>query len=137
MPRDSMKVIRVVKSISAFIAARVLYTSFALADQTVSDTDTDGSDDLSPPGAAFLYAKVSATLRTSDCTYNTWSHTPGSSYAYPNPPYTWDWSSYNDGDNTREEGWTETRLLKTGSPHIYKARAVLPEQPTSSPPCLT
>ncbi len=132
-----MTVARVAQVVGVFLLSVLMYASFAVADQTVSDTDMDGSDDLSPPGAAFLYTNVSATLRTSDCTYNTWSHTPGSSYAYPNPPYTWDWSSFNDGDDTRQEGWTKTRLLKNGSPHIYVALAVLPAQPTSEPPCLT
>lgn len=135
--RESMEADRIVKVIGAFIAAIVLYSSFAAADETVTATDTDGSDDLDPPGFAALYAEVSATLRTSDCTYNSWSHTPGSTYVTPDPPYTWEWESYNAGDDTRDSGWTKTRLLKNGIWHIYEAFAVLPEQPTSEPPCLS
>lgn len=119
----------------SLILAVVLYSSLAAADQYVSVVDTDGSDDLSPPGAAFLYAKVSATLNAT-CFYYSWSHTPGSSYAYPNPPYTWDWDSENPGNFKRDEGWTRTWLKKNGAPHLYEAFAVLPTQP-GGPPCLT
>ncbi len=91
---------------------------------------------MSPPGFAALYAKAQATLRTSDCTYNTWSHTDGSTYVTPTPPYTSDMTSYNAGDNTRAEGWTQVELWKNGSPYLYAALATIPAQPTSEPPCL-
>ncbi len=130
-----MTAARIAQVVGAFLFAILMYTSFAVADQTVSAVDTDGSDDLTPPGVAFLYAKTTAILRSSDCKYYTWSHTPGASYAGPSP-WDWEWDSYNAGDYTWEEGWTETWLTKNGFPYVYKARAALPDQP-EEPPCYT
>ncbi len=130
-----MTAARIAKVVGAFIFAILMYTSFAVADTGVSSVDTDGSDDLDPPGFAALYAKVSATLDTDECLYYSWSHTPGSTYVTPNPPYTWDWQSFNQGNNVQWKGWTRTWLLKNGSPHIYEALATLEDQP-DDPPCL-
>ena len=128
---------RIVQVVGTFLFSILMYSSFAVADETITITDSDGGDDLSPPGFAALYAEVKATLRTSDCTYNTWSHTKGSSFATPNPPYTVDWESHNSGDNTRDHGHTRTWLEKNGAPYLHEALAIMTAQPTSSPPCLT
>ncbi len=128
---------RIAQVVGAFLFSILMYSSFAVADETITITDTDGSDDLSPPGFAALYAKAQATPKTSDCMYNTWSHTDGSTYVTPNPPYTSSMTSQDSGDDTRDAGWTKVDLLKNGAPYIYQAYALIPAQPTSEPPCLS